>query len=40
MFSLALGSSILIDVLGIVCGHIYYYLEDVFPNIDGGFRYY
>jgi len=38
MFSLALGSSVLIDVLGIVCGHIYYYLEDVFPNIEGGFR--
>merc|ERR1712130_192562 len=37
-FSLALGSPILVDVLGIICGHIYYYLEDVFPNVEGGFH--
>ena len=37
-FSLALGSSVLLDVLGIICGHIYFYLEDVFPNVEGGFR--
>ena len=23
---------------GIICGHIYYYLEDVFPNVEGGFH--
>ena len=33
-----MGSPILVDVLGIICGHIYYYLEDVFPNIEGGFH--
>ena len=37
-FSLALGSPVLVDVLGIVCGHLYYYLEDVFPNVEGGFK--
>lgn len=37
-FSLALGSPILVDVLGIACGHLYYYLEDVFPNLEGGFK--
>ena len=24
--------------LGIACGHLYYFLEDVFPNHPGGFR--
>ena len=28
----------MVDVLGIACGHIYYYLEDVFPNVEGGFH--
>ncbi|XP_030074343.1 derlin-3 [Microcaecilia unicolor] len=35
-FSLLLGNSILIDLLGIVVGHLYYFLEDVFPNQPGG----
>ena len=28
----------LTDVLGISIGHIYYYLQDVFPYLPGGFR--
>ncbi|NXA27672.1 DERL2 protein, partial [Ibidorhyncha struthersii] len=35
-FSLLLGNSIIIDLLGIAVGHIYYFLEDVFPNQPGG----
>ncbi|KAM9097342.1 derlin-3 isoform X2 [Sarcophilus harrisii] len=35
-FSLLLGNSILVDLLGIAVGHIYYFLEDVFPNQPGG----
>ncbi|XP_074462845.1 derlin-2-like isoform X6 [Larus michahellis] len=35
-FSLLLGNSIIIDLLGIGVGHIYYFLEDVFPNQPGG----
>lgn len=27
-----------IDLIGISVGHIYYFLEDVFPNQPGGFR--
>jgi len=37
-FSLLLGNSIQIDLIGISVGHIYYFLEDVFPNQPGGFR--
>ena len=37
-FSLILGNSVLTDVLGISIGHIYYYLQDVFPHLPGGFR--
>lgn len=37
-FSLLLGNSIIVDFIGIVVGHIYYFLEDVFPNQAGGFR--
>ncbi|XP_071386298.1 derlin-3 isoform X2 [Centroberyx affinis] len=35
-FSLLLGNSIVVDLLGIGVGHIYYFLEDVFPNQPGG----
>ncbi|XP_043924619.1 derlin-3 isoform X2 [Protopterus annectens] len=35
-FSLLLGNSIIIDLLGIAVGHTYYFLEDVFPNQPGG----
>ncbi|XP_029468395.1 derlin-2 isoform X2 [Rhinatrema bivittatum] len=37
-FSLLLGNSIIVDLLGIAVGHIYYFLEDVFPNQPGGIR--
>ncbi|XP_065324371.1 derlin-2-like isoform X2 [Gordionus sp. m RMFG-2023] len=37
-FSLLLGNSILIDLVGISVGHIYYFLEDIFPNQTNGFK--
>ncbi|KAK3084358.1 hypothetical protein FSP39_012158 [Pinctada imbricata] len=37
-FSVLLGNSIMVDLMGIAVGHIYYFLEDVFPNQQGGFR--
>ncbi|XP_045391048.1 derlin-3 isoform X5 [Lemur catta] len=37
-FSLLLGNSILVDLLGIAVGHTYYFLEDVFPKQPGGKR--
>lgn len=37
-FSWLLGNTVIIDVLGILIGHIYYYLEDVFPEQPGGFK--
>lgn len=37
-FSLLLGNAVLVDLMGIIVGHIYYYLEDVFPYQAGGFR--
>ncbi|CAF0800473.1 unnamed protein product [Brachionus calyciflorus] len=37
-FSLLLGGSTTVDLMGIAVGHIYYYLEDVFPKQPGGFR--
>ena len=37
-FSLLLGNSVIVDLMGIVVGHIYYFLEDVFPREQGGFR--
>lgn len=36
-FSLLLGNAIMVDLMGIAVGHIYYFLEDVFPNQTGGF---
>ncbi|KAK1157425.1 derlin-2 [Acipenser oxyrinchus oxyrinchus] len=35
-FSLLLGNSIIVDLLGIAVGHIYFFLEDVFPDQPGG----
>uniref|UniRef100_A0A8C4EXP3 Derlin n=1 Tax=Dicentrarchus labrax TaxID=13489 RepID=A0A8C4EXP3_DICLA len=35
-FSLLLGNSIVVDLLGISVGHMYYFLEDVFPHQPGG----
>lgn len=37
-FSVLLGGSSTVDIMGIIVGHTYYYLEDVFPNQPGGFR--
>ncbi|XP_066291557.1 derlin-2-like [Branchiostoma lanceolatum] len=37
-FSLLLGNSVVVDLLGIAVGHIYYFLEDVFPEQPGGFK--
>ncbi|CDW57893.1 PrmA and DER1 domain containing protein [Trichuris trichiura] len=37
-FSLLLGNSFMVDFVGIVCGHFYYFLEDVFPFQPGGFK--
>lgn len=37
-FSLLLGNSIAVDLLGMAVGHFYYFLEDVFPNQPGGMR--
>ncbi|KAA8499609.1 Derlin-2 [Porphyridium purpureum] len=35
VFSIVLGSSPVIDLLGIFAGHIYFYLVDVYPQISG-----
>lgn len=37
-FSLLLGNSVSVDLLGMAVGHIYYFLEDVFPNQHGGMK--
>ena len=37
-FSLLLGNAIIVDLMGIAVGHIYYFLEDIFPRQQGGFR--
>jgi len=37
-FSVLLGNSVQIDLIGISVGHAYYFMEDVFPNQPGGFR--
>ncbi|KAF5306838.1 hypothetical protein FQA39_LY00068 [Lamprigera yunnana] len=37
-FSILLGNAVYIDLIGIVVGHIYYFIEDVFPHQRGGFK--
>ncbi|XP_045475973.1 derlin-2-like [Harmonia axyridis] len=37
-FSLLLGNAVYVDLTGIAVGHIYFFLEDVFPNQQGGFK--
>lgn len=37
-FSLLLGNSVIVDIMGIAVGHVYYFLEDVFPQQHGGFK--
>lgn len=34
-FSVILGSSPVVDLLGMVAGHAYYFLEDVYPRMTG-----
>eukprot|EP01024_Parvocaulis_polyphysoides_P069194 TRINITY_DN8460_c0_g1_i14.p1 TRINITY_DN8460_c0_g1~~TRINITY_DN8460_c0_g1_i14.p1 ORF type:complete len:263 (-),score=23.63 TRINITY_DN8460_c0_g1_i14:445-1233(-) len=34
-FSLVLGGSVMSDLVGLVAGHIYYFLEDVYPRMSG-----
>uniref|UniRef100_A0A5K3FJ59 Derlin n=1 Tax=Mesocestoides corti TaxID=53468 RepID=A0A5K3FJ59_MESCO len=36
--SYLLGNNATVDFVGIVIGHLYYVLEDVFPNQPNGFR--
>lgn len=37
-FSILLGGEVQSDLVGIVVGHVYYFLEDVFPLQEGGFK--
>ncbi|KAL3274238.1 hypothetical protein HHI36_015649 [Cryptolaemus montrouzieri] len=37
-FSLLLGNAVYVDLTGIAVGHIYFFMEDVFPNQQGGFK--
>lgn len=37
-FSVLLGNAIYVDMMGIAVGHMYYFIEDVFPNQRGGFK--
>jgi Derlin-2/3 len=37
-FSVMLGSSPVVDLLGVAAGHVYYFLEDVYPCMSGGRR--
>lgn len=37
-FSLLLGNSVVVDLMGIAVGHVYYFIEDVFPQQNGGFH--
>merc|ERR1712190_632955 len=35
IFSVVLGSSPVVDVIGMIAGHLYYFLEDIYPAIRG-----
>jgi Derlin-2/3 len=35
LFSVMLGSSPVVDLLGIGAGHVYFFLTDVYPQISG-----
>ena len=37
-FSLLLGNSVSVDLLGMAVGHCYYFMEDIFPNQPGGWK--
>jgi len=34
-FGVLLGQSPIYDLLGVVVGHLYYFLEDVYPEVSG-----
>eukprot|EP00803_Ostreobium_quekettii_P011107 evm.model.scf_344.4 EVM.evm.TU.scf_344.4 scf_344:45187-52607(-) len=34
-FSVMIGSSPVVDILGMIAGHVYYFLEDVYPQMSG-----
>lgn len=38
LLSVLLGGSVIVDLIGIAIGHGYYFLEDVFPSKEGGFK--
>uniref|UniRef100_A0A914CN16 Derlin n=2 Tax=Acrobeloides nanus TaxID=290746 RepID=A0A914CN16_9BILA len=38
LFSLLLGNSAMVDFCGIAAGHLYYFLDSVYPNQPYGFR--
>ncbi|KAL0909558.1 hypothetical protein M5K25_020438 [Dendrobium thyrsiflorum] len=35
VFSILVGTSTWVDLLGVIAGHAYYYLEDVYPRMTG-----
>uniref|UniRef100_A0A1B6C6I4 Derlin n=1 Tax=Clastoptera arizonana TaxID=38151 RepID=A0A1B6C6I4_9HEMI len=37
-FSVLLGNPVWVDLMGMAVGHLYYFLEDIFPLQIGGFR--
>lgn len=37
-FSLLMSNAVWVDFVGIAVGHMYFFIEDVFPNLSGGFR--
>jgi Derlin-2/3 len=37
-FSFMLGGDIMDDLIGVVVGHIYYFLADIWPHQEGGFN--
>ncbi|XP_053678155.1 derlin-2 [Anopheles nili] len=37
-FSVLIGNTIWVDLIGIAVGHLYYFLEDVLPNQPGGMK--
>mmetsp|Transcript_40658 Transcript_40658/g.96552 ORF Transcript_40658/g.96552 Transcript_40658/m.96552 type:complete len:264 (-) Transcript_40658:623-1414(-) len=38
VFSMILGASPVVDLVGIIVGHLYYYLEDIVPRMPGRFH--
>lgn len=38
LLSVLFGGSVMVDLVGIAVGHVYYFLEDVFPSKPGGFK--